>query len=342
MIMTDLHEFIRRLPKAELHLHIEGSLEPEMMFDLARRNGVALPYASVEAVRAAYDFSDLQSFLDLYYAGAAVLRTERDFHDLTAAYVRRALADNVRHAELFFDPQTHTARGMPMADVFAGIAGALRQARAEHGFSSRMILCFLRHLSEAEAFATLDAALPLRAEYADLWIGVGLDSGEVGNPPEKFAGVFARGRELGFRVVAHAGEEGPPAYVRGALDVLQAERIDHGVRSEEDPALLRRLAETRTPLTMCPLSNLKLRVIEDLREHNLAWLLRAGLCVTLNSDDPAYFGGYMNANFTAAADALGLSRDELVALARNGFLASFVTEAERQPWLDELEAVAAR
>ena len=342
MIMTDLHEFIRRLPKAELHLHIEGSLEPEMMFDLARRNGVALPYASVEAVRAAYDFSDLQAFLDLYYAGAAVLRTERDFHDLTAAYVRRALADNVRHAELFFDPQTHTARGMPMADVFAGIAGALRQARAEHGFSSRMILCFLRHLSEAEAFATLDAALPLRAEYADLWIGVGLDSGEVGNPPEKFAGVFARGRELGFRVVAHAGEEGPPAYVRGALDVLQAERIDHGVRSEEDPALLRRLAETRTPLTMCPLSNLKLRVIEDLREHNLAWLLRAGLCVTLNSDDPAYFGGYMNANFTAAADALGLSRDELVALARNGFLASFVTEAERQPWLDELEAVAAR
>ena len=342
MTMTDLHEFIRRLPKAELHLHIEGSLEPEMMFELARRNGVALPYASVEAVCAAYDFSDLQSFLDLYYAGAAVLRTERDFHDLTAAYVRRAVADNVRHAELFFDPQTHTARGVPMADVFAGIAGALREARAEHGFSSRLILCFLRHLSEAEAFATLDAALPLRAEYADLWIGVGLDSGEVGNPPEKFAGVFARARELGFRVVAHAGEEGPPAYVRSALDVLQAERIDHGVRSEEDPALLRRLAETRTPLTMCPLSNLKLRVVKDLREHNLARLLRTGLCVTLNSDDPAYFGGYMNANFIAAADALGLSRDDLVALARNGFLASFVTEAERRPWLDELEAVAAR
>lgn len=342
MIMTDLHEFIRRLPKAELHLHIEGSLEPEMMFELARRNGVALPYVSVEAVRAAYDFSDLQSFLDLYYAGAAVLRTERDFHDLAAAYVRRAVADNVRHAELFFDPQTHTARGVPMADVFSGIAGALRRARAEQGFSSRMILCFLRHLSEAEACATLDAALPLRAEYADLWIGVGLDSGEVGNPPEKFAGVFARARELGFRVVAHAGEEGPPAYVRGALDVLQAERIDHGVRSEEDPALLRRLAETRTPLTMCPLSNLKLRVVKDLREHNLARLLRAGLCVTLNSDDPAYFGGYMNANFIAAADALGLSRDDLVALARNGFLASFVTEAERRPWLDELEAVAAQ
>ncbi|MFT3963488.1 adenosine deaminase [Propionivibrio sp.] len=339
--MSDLHEFIRRLPKAELHLHIEGSLEPEMMFDLARRNGVALPYASVDEVRAAYDFTDLQSFLDLYYAGAAVLRTERDFHDLTAAYVRRARADNVRHAELFFDPQTHTARGVPVATVFAGIAGALRAARAEHGFSSRMILCFLRHLSEADAFAALDAALPLRAEYADLWVGVGLDSGEVGNPPEKFAGVFARARELGFRVVAHAGEEGPAAYVRGALDVLQAERIDHGVRAEEDPALLRRLAAARTPLTMCPLSNLKLRVVDNLREHNLARLLRAGLRVTLNSDDPAYFGGYMNANFIAAADALGLSRDELAALARNGFLAAFVTEDERRPWLDEVQALAA-
>jgi adenosine deaminase len=342
MTMIDLHEFIRRLPKAELHLHIEGSLEPEMMFDLARRNGVALPYASVEAVRAAYDFTDLQSFLDLYYAGAAVLRTERDFYDLTAAYARRAVADNVRHAELFFDPQTHTARGVPMATVFAGIAGALRQARAEHGFSSRLILCFLRHLSEADAFATLEAALPLRAEYADLWIGVGLDSGEVGNPPESFTGVFAQARDLGFHVVAHAGEEGTPAYIRGALDVLKAERIDHGVRSEEDPSLMRRLLETQTPLTMCPLSNLKLRVVKDLREHNLARLLRAGLRVTINSDDPAYFGGYMNANFIATADALGLSREEIVTLARNGFLASFVTEAERRPWLDEIAALAAQ
>ena len=341
MIMTDLHEFIRRLPKAELHLHIEGSLEPEMMFELARRNGVALPYASVEAVCAAYDFSDLQSFLDLYYAGAAVLRTERDFHDLTAAYVRRAVADNVRHAELFFDPQTHTARGVPMADVFAGIAGALRQARAEQGFSSRMILCFLRHLSEAEAFATLDAALPLRAEYADLWIGVGLDSGEVGNPPEKFAGVFARARELGFRVVAHAGEEGPPAYIDAALDVLKVERIDHGVRVEEDPALLRRLAQSLTPLTVCPLSNLKLCVVRDLRDHNLARLLRAGLRVTINSDDPAYFGGYINANFIATADALQLSRDELVQLAANSFSASFAADEEKERWLEELRAYQA-
>ncbi len=336
-----LHDFIRRLPKAELHLHIEGSLEPEMMFALAQRNGVSLPYASVGELRAAYNFTDLQSFLDLYYAGAAVLQTEQDFHDLTMAYVRRALADNVRHAELFFDPQTHTVRGVPMATVFAGIAGALRQARAEQGFSSRMILCFLRHLSEDDAFATLEAALPLRAEYADLWIGVGLDSGEVGNPPEKFARVFARARELGFRVVAHAGEEGPPAYVHGALDVLQVERIDHGVRSEEDPALMQRLAQSGMPLTVCPLSNLKLCVVKDLREHNLARLLRAGLCVTINSDDPAYFGGYMNANFLATADALELSREELVELARNGFTAAFVTEEERRPWLDELQAVAA-
>ena len=339
---NSLHDFIRRLPKAELHLHIEGSLEPEMMFALAQRNGVTLPYASVDEVRAAYNFTDLQSFLDLYYAGAAVLQTELDFHDLTMAYVRRALADNVRHAELFFDPQTHTLRGVPMSAVFAGIAGALRQARAEHSFSSRMILCFLRHLSEAEAFATLDAALPLRAEYADLWIGVGLDSGEVGNPPEKFAHVFARARELGFRVVAHAGEEGPPAYVHGALDVLKVERIDHGVRSEEDPELMQRLAQSRMPLTVCPLSNLKLLVVKDLREHNLARLLHAGLCVTINSDDPAYFGGYMNANFLATADALDLSREELLELARNSFTAAFVTEDERRPWLDELHVIAAQ
>jgi adenosine deaminase len=312
------------------------------MFDLARKNGVALPYVSVEALRAAYDFADLQSFLDLYYAGAAVLRTERDFYELTAAYVRRALADEVRHAEIFFDPQTHTARGVPLAAVFAGIAGALRRARAEHGFSSRMILCFLRHLPEADAFATLDAALSWRAEYADLWIAVGLDSSEVGHPPEKFAGVFGRARELGFRVTIHAGEEGPPEYVRGALDALGAERIDHGVRSEQDGELMRRLSRTRTPLTMCPLSNLRLRVVEDLRRHNLARLLRAGLCVTVNSDDPAYFGGYINANFIAAAEALSLSREEIVTLARNGFLAAFVTAAERRSWLGEIEAVAAQ
>ncbi|WP_153111411.1 adenosine deaminase [Propionivibrio limicola] len=332
----EMHNFICGLPKAELHLHIEGSLEPEMMFALAQRNGVTLPYASVEAVRAAYNFSDLQSFLDLYYAGAAVLQTEQDFYDLTAAYVQRARADNVCHAELFFDPQTHTERGVPMATVFAGIARALRDAREQHGFSSRMILCFLRHLSEEEALATLEAALPLREAYADLWIGVGLDSGEVGNPPEKFSRVFAKAREFGLHAVAHAGEEGPPPYVWGALDALKAERIDHGVRSEEDPELMRRLASDNVPLTVCPLSNLKLRVVKDLREHNLARLLRAGLCVTINSDDPAYFGGYMNNNFLATAEALQLSREELVQIAGNGFVASFASDQQKQAWLSEL------
>ena len=334
------HDFIHGLPKAELHLHIEGSLEPELMFALAQRNGVTLPYASVDEVRAAYNFSDLQSFLDLYYAGAAVLQNEQDFYDLTMAYVQRALADNVRHVELFFDPQTHTVRGVAISAVFTGIARALRQARAENGFSARMIFCFLRHLSEEDAFVALETALPIREEYADLWNGIGLDSGEVGNPPEKFANVFARARELGFRVVAHAGEEGPPAYVHGALDVLKVERIDHGVRSEEDPALMQRLAQNQMPLTVCPLSNLKLCVVKDLRDHNLARLLRAGLRVTINSDDPAYFGGYMNANFLATAEALALTRNELIELARNSFTAAFVTEQERQPWLDELNTLA--
>ena len=333
-----LHDFIRGLPKAELHLHIEGSLEPELMFALAQRNGVILPYASVDEVRAAYDFSDLQSFLDLYYAGAAVLQIEQDFYELTAAYVQRARADNVRHVELFFDPQTHTVRGVGIATVFAGIARALREAHAQDGFSGRMILCFLRHLSEDEALATLDAALPLRGEYADLWNGVGLDSGEVGNPPEKFSRVFARARELGFHVVAHAGEEGPPAYIHAALDLLKVERIDHGVRAEEDAALMQRLAQSGVPLTVCPLSNLKLCVVKDLREHNLARLLRAGLCVTINSDDPAYFGGYMNCNFIATADALQLEREELVQLARNSFSACFAPAELKQQWLSELQA----
>jgi adenosine deaminase len=335
-----LDDFIRGLPKAELHVHIEGTLEPELMFSLAQRNGVRLPYATVEALRAAYDFSNLQSFLDLYYAGAAVLQSEQDFYELTMAYVQRALADEVRHAELFFDPQTHTARGVSLATVFAGISRALREARLERGFSSRLILCFLRHLSEDEALETLDAALPLRAQYADLWTGVGLDSGELGNPPEKFARVFARARGLGFHVVAHAGEEGPPAYVRSALEVLKVERIDHGVRAEEDPALIAQLVQARIPLTVCPLSNLKLRVVPELRQHNLARLLRAGVCVTVNSDDPAYFGGYLNSNFMATGEALQLSRDELVQLARNAFTAAFVPAAQQQSWLDELQAYA--
>ncbi|MBR7777532.1 adenosine deaminase [Undibacterium rugosum] len=338
---TELHQFIRGLPKAELHLHIEGSLEPEMMFALAQKNGVKLPYASVAEVRAAYQFSDLQSFLDLYYAGAAVLQTEQDFYDLTAAYIQRALADNVRHVELFFDPQTHTARGIAIETVFAGIAGALRDAKARHGFSGSMILCFLRHLSEEDAMSTLKSALPLRDAYADVWIGVGLDSSEVGNPPEKFAHVFTIAQAMGLHVVAHAGEEGPPAYIHGALDVLQVERIDHGVRAEEDPALMQQLAASRMPLTVCPLSNLKLCVVKDLRDHNLARMLRAGLCVTINSDDPSYFGGYMNDNFIATADALELSRAELLQIARNGFEAAFVSEQQKQSWYAELDAYQA-
>ena len=338
---ADLHGFIRGLPKAELHLHIEGTLEPELMFELAQRNGVPLPYPSVDAARAAYDFDDLQSFLDLYYAGAAALCTADDFYALAAAYVERARADGVCHAELFFDPQTHTERGVPIEVVFEGLARALREARTQHAFSSRLILCFLRHLPEDEALATLDAALPLRAAYADLWVGVGLDSSERGNPPEKFARVFSRARDAGLHVVAHAGEEGPADYVSAALDVLKVERIDHGVRAEEDAALLVRLKREQIPLTVCPLSNLKLRVVTDLREHNLARLLRAGVCVTVNSDDPAYFGGYVAANYLAVAEALDLTRAELVQLAANSLDASFCSVAEKAAWRAELTAFAA-
>lgn len=340
-ITPALRQFIERMPKTELHLHIEGTLEPELLFALAQRNQVALPYASVEQLRAAYDFSDLQSFLDLYYAGAAVLLTEQDFYEMTAAYVARARADNVLHAELFFDPQTHTERGIGIDVVFAGIARALREARTQHGFSSVMIMSFLRHLSEEDAFATLEAALRLRPLYKDLWLGIGLDSSERGNPPEKFTRVFARCGELGFRLVAHAGEEGPPAYVTASLDVLHVERIDHGVRSEEDPDLMARLAREQVPLTVCPLSNLKLCVVSDMRQHNLARLLQAGLAVTVNSDDPAYFGGYMNDNFFAVASALALDRAQLVQLSRNGFQAAFLPPSEKQALLDTLDDFAA-
>jgi len=336
-----MRSFVEALPKTELHLHIEGTLEPELLFALAQRNKVALPYASVEALRAAYAFTDLQSFLDLYYAGANVLQTEQDFHDMTAAYIERARADNVRHAEIFFDPQTHTERGIGIDVVFAGMARALREARDEHGFSSAMIMSFLRHLSEEDAFATLEAALPLREQYRDLWNGIGLDSSERGNPPEKFARVFARCKELGFHLVAHAGEEGPPAYIIGALDVLKVERIDHGVRSEEDPALMERLAREKMPLTVCPLSNLKLCVVDDMAKHNLARLLRAGLAVTINSDDPAYFGGYMNDNYLAVTEALSLTREEIVQLARNGIAASFLAAADKGRLTAELDQYAA-
>lgn len=332
----DLPEFIRALPKAELHLHIEGTLEPEMMFEIAHRNGVALPYASVEETRAAYAFRDLQSFLDIYYAGAAALIHERDFYELGMAYFRRAQADGVVHAELFFDPQTHTARGIAFETVLGGLERAAAKARRELGISSRLILCFLRHLPEAEAFAVLEQARPHRTRFH----GVGLDSSEKGNPPAKFARVFAACRELGLHGVAHAGEEGPAEYVREALDLLKAERIDHGVRSMEDPELMARLADSRVPLTVCPLSNLKLRVIPSLAQHPLKAMLAQGLCITLNSDDPAYFGGYLGRNFLETAQALQLTRSDLVSLARNSLLASFVSEAERAPWLRELERIA--
>jgi adenosine deaminase len=333
-----LPALLRTMPKAELHLHIEGSLEPELIFRLAQRNGLKLPYDSVEALRAAYAFTDLQSFLDIYYAGAAVLLKEQDFFDMAWAYLERAAAEHVMHAEIFFDPQTHTERGVAMETVIVGLAHACRRAHAEFGLSAKLILCFLRHLSEQAAFDTLAQALPYREHF----IGVGLDSGERGNPPEKFARVFARCRELGLHVVAHAGEEGPPAYIESALDLLQVQRIDHGVRCVESPALVQRLAARRVPLTVCPLSNVKLRVFPTLAQHNLKALLDAGLCATVNSDDPAYFGGYINDNFVQTFAALpALTARDAWRLAANSFEASFVDAAQKQRWRQELDAVFA-
>ena len=314
-----LPELLRRMPKAELHIHIEGSLEPELIFAMAARNAVKIPYASVDELRRAYAFTNLQSFLDIYYAGASVLLKEQDFYDMAWAYLERAAADNVVHTEMFFDPQTHTARGVAMETVINGLHRACTDA-ARIGVSASLILCFLRHLSEEEAFATLEQALPLR----DKFIGVGLDSSEVGHPPEKFARVFARCGELGLHRVAHAGEEGPPAYVWTALDLLKVERIDHGVQSTKDAALMQRLAKDRIPLTVCPLSNLKLCVFPELDQHNLRELLDAGLVATVNSDDPAYFGGYMNDNFVQTFQATGLSGAHAYQLARNSFEASFI------------------
>ena len=328
-------ELARAIPKAELHIHIEGSLEPELIFALAQRNGVTLSYPSVEALRAAYAFTDLQSFLDIYYAGASVLLQPQDFHDMAWAYFLRAKADNVIHTELFFDPQTHTARGVPMASVIEGLSGACRKAEAELGISSALILCFLRHLSEEDAFATLEAALP----FGEHFIGVGLDSSELGHPPEKFERVFARCRGLGLKLVAHAGEEGPPEYMWQAIDLLKVQRIDHGVAALQDPLLMAELAHTRMPLTVCPLSNLKLCVVSDLRDHPLKRMLDAGLCVTVNSDDPAYFGGYMNANFGQTVQALNLSREDVVQLARNSFEASFISDQRRAECLRQLRVL---
>ena len=333
-----LPALLRRMPKAELHVHVEGTLEPELIFKLAERNRVPLAYASVDALRAAYAFADLQSFLDVYYAGAGVLLREADFFDMAWAYFERAAADNVVHAEIFFDPQTHTERGVAIEDVVVGLHHACRRAHQEFGISARLILCFLRHLSEDAAFATLEQALP----YRDHFVGVGLDSSERGHPPEKFARVFAKCRDLGLHVVAHAGEEGPADYIRQALDVLHAERIDHGVRCVDDPALVQRLARERVPLTVCPLSNVKLRVFDTLAEHNLPALLDAGIVATVNSDDPAYFGGYVADNFVQTFAALPqLGARHAWQLAVNSFEASFAPAADRRRWVAELERVFA-
>ena len=329
-----LPDLLRQMPKAELHIHIEGSLEPELIFALAQRNGVTLAYADVQALRSAYAFSNLQSFLDIYYAGASVLLTSQDFYDMARAYFVKAALDNVVHAELFFDPQTHTARGVSMQTVVNGLHRACVDAQKELGMSASLIMCFLRHLSEEEAFETLEQALPFR----DKIIGIGLDSGEVGNPPEKFARVFARCRELGFHLVAHAGEEGPPAYIWTALDVLKVERIDHGVQAVKDAALMQRLAKDRIALTVCPLSNAKLCVFPDLASHNLRQLLDAGLAATVNSDDPAYFGGYMNDNFVQTFAATRMTAAHAYALARNSFEASFMDASAKRCYIDQLDA----
>jgi adenosine deaminase len=331
-----LPQLLAAMPKAELHIHIEGSLEPELIFALAQRNGVAIPYAGVEELRRAYAFSNLQSFLDIYYAGASVLLHEQDFYDMAWAYLHRAAADHVLRAEIFFDPQTHTARGVAMETVITGLHRACRDAK-RLGVDAELILCFLRHLSEEEAFATLEQALPWR----DKFIGVGLDSSELGHPPEKFARVFARCRKEGLHLVAHAGEEGPPAYVWSALDVLKVERIDHGVQAAKDPALMKRLAAERIPLTVCPLSNLKLCVFPDLQQHNLRTLLDAGLAATINSDDPAYFGGYMNANFVQTFAATGLDAQHAYRLARNSFEGSFAELSAKKRYIDQLDAAFA-
>jgi adenine deaminase len=338
VVAPELESLIARLPKVELHLHIEGTLEPELAFALAKRNNVALPFADVEALRAAYNFTDLQSFLDLYYATAAVLQTRSDFYALAMSYFTRAYADNVVHAELFFDPQTHTLRGVALADVFAGLRDAMTDAESRYGITSELILCFLRHLPEQDALATLAQALPFRRDF----VAVGLDSGERGNPPQNFVNVFSKARELGLRCVAHAGEEGPADYIYQALDLLHVDRIDHGVRCDQDPALVQRLARERIPLTVCPLSNLKLRVVDDLRKHNFATLLRAGVAVTINSDDPAYFGGYIADNYRAAAAALNLTASEIVAVTENAVRGSYLSATSKTALLGRIRSTAAR
>ncbi|MDR2061690.1 MAG: adenosine deaminase [Acinetobacter sp.] len=325
-------ELIRALPKAELHVHIEGTFEPELMFAIAQRNQIQIPYQSVEEVKQAYNFHNLQSFLDIYYAGANVLVHEQDFYDLAWAYFEKCAEDRVVHTEMFFDPQTHTERGVAFATVLAGLKRACEDAKAKLGISSQLIMCFLRHLSEEKAFETLEQALPFKDDI----IAIGLDSSEVGHPPAKFERVFAKAREAGFLIVAHAGEEGPPEYIWEALDLLKVNRIDHGVRSEEDEQLMARLIAEKMPLTVCPLSNLKLCVVNDMADHNIRRLLQKGVHVTVNSDDPSYFGGYMNDNFIAIQQALELNNDELKQLAINSFEASFISDQEKQKWIAEV------
>ncbi|MBT7504833.1 MAG: adenosine deaminase [Rhodospirillales bacterium] len=329
-------DLIAALPKAELHLHIEGSMEPEMMFELAARNGIDIPYANVEEVRSAYNFTQLQDFLDIYYEGMAVLREEQDLYDLTMAYLKRSHADNVRHVEMFFDPQGHTTRGIAFETAVSGISRALNDGKKTLGMSSYLILSFLRHLSEEDAFETLAEAEP----YLDQFIGVGLDSSEIGHPPSKFARVFARAREMGLKLCAHSGEEGPPDYVREALDILHIDRMDHGNRSMEDESLVQEIVDSGMVLTVCPLSNLKLGVIKDMTDSPVRRMLDAGIAVTLNSDDPAYFGGYMNANFEATADALNLTGADIITLVQNSFQGSFLPPAEIATYLEAVGKAA--
>ena len=335
--MHEIDTLIKRLPKCELHIHIEGSLEPELMLALARRNGVRLKYESVDAVRQAYRFRNLQDFLDIYYQGMSVLITEQDFYDLAFAYLQRAHADNVRHVEMFFDPQGHTARGIAFATVIGGLHRAIVDAERQLGVRASLIMCFLRHLDEADAEQTLDSALA----FKDKIVGIGLDSSETGNPPSKFKHVFRRAHDAGFFLTAHAGEEGPPSYVWEALDVLGVGRIDHGNRALQDQTLVGRLARERMALTVCPLSNLRLRVVPDLKLHPLRQMMEKGLVVTVNSDDPAYFGGYVNDNYRAVSDALSLGRDEIVAIVRNGFQASLMTKPDKGAALAEVDRVLA-
>jgi len=328
-----MKSFIEGLPKAELHLHIEGTFEPELMFEIAARNGITLPYASIDALHEAYDFSELQDFLDIYYQGMNVLLTEQDYFDLTWAYIEKVQTDNVRHVEIFFDPQGHTARGVEFATVIKGIHRALTQAETEFDISSGIIMCFLRHLEEEDALKTLKQA----ADFKHMIAGVGLDSSELGHPPEKFERVFRLAREQGYHSVAHAGEEGPPEYIKQALDLLRVERIDHGNTAMRDPELVKHLVALQMPLTVCPLSNLKLCVVDNLKQHPLAEMLDQGLCATINSDDPAYFGGYMNANFIATEKALSLGKERLTRLVRNSFEAAFINKTRRKQLHAELD-----